>query len=120
MRKLLIIEDVAVYAELLCAMLKMRNWEPSVAPTMAAAFALLAANKFDATILDLRLPDSDTMTSLDHIPALKAAGAGRLVIITGADVQPDLQLMAKLSGADGILSKNELRADGSLSAALRW
>lgn len=119
-RTLLVIEDDPQYAEILCAMLKMRHWQPSIASTMESAFKQLALKPFDATILDLMLPDSDTQGSLDKIPELKAAGAGRVVIITGSEVRPDMQLLAKISGADGILSKNELRVEGSLSAALRW
>ncbi len=113
-RTLLIIEDDPQYAEILCAMLKMRRWEPSAALSMAAAWEFLKTRHVDATILDLALPDSDTGSSLDLIPLLKAKGAGRVVIITGAIVTPAMTLVAQLSGADGIMSKNELRLDGSL------
>lgn len=119
-RKLLIIEDDPMYAEILCAMLKMRRWSTVVASSMGEAEISLKTNKFSATILDLRLPDSDTLSSLDRIQALKELGAGNVIIITGANVTPEIELLAKISGADGILSKNELRVEGSLTAALKW
>ena len=114
-RTLLIIEDDPMYAEILSAMLKMRRWEPVAALSMSAAWELLKTRAFDATILDLALPDSDTGSSLDLIPLLKAKGAGRVIIITGAVITPPMSLVAQLAGADGIMSKNELRLDGSLS-----
>lgn len=113
-RKLLIIEDDIYYSELLCAMMRMRGWAPVPAHTMADANKLLLADPVDATIMDLRLSDSDIDSSLDQIPQLKKNGAGRVVIVTGAQITPALSLMAHLSGADGILNKDELRMPGSL------
>ena len=116
-RNLLVVEDDPLYGEIICAMLKMRRWTPVVAKSMGDAMELLKKLKVTATILDLRLPDSDTDSSLDQIRTLKENGAGSVIIITGGDVTPDMSLIAHLSGADGILSKNELRIEGSLSGA---
>ncbi len=117
-RTLLIIEDDPQYAELLLAMLKLRRWNPVAALSMAAAFDILKRQKADATILDLSLPDSDTLTSLEQIPVLKESGAGRVIIITGAEVTQNLILLAKISGADGIICKDDLRVQGSLGRFL--
>lgn len=113
-KNLLIVEDDVQYSELLCAMMRMRGWTPSAVHTMADAEKFLKATKVEATIIDLSLPDSHIDNSLDQIPNLKKHGAGLVVIITGAQITPAISLMAHLSGADGILNKDELRVPGSL------
>lgn len=102
----LIVEDDEAYAEILCALLQLRGRVPLVARTMAEAIEIIREAAIDVTLLDLRLPDSDTETSLNRIPLLRELGTRIIIIITGAPITSELSSMAVKAGADAVLSKD--------------
>lgn len=107
-RPMLIVEDDPYFAEILCAAMALRCWRPSVAPTLIQARDILRAQAMDVTILDLSLPDSEAGDTLDQIRDLIARGAGRVIIITGADMSPELTQAAVEAGAMGVIGKADL------------
>ncbi|KAA2213434.1 ATP-binding protein [Teichococcus oryzae] len=58
-RRVLIIEDDADVARLLCMLLDRDGWDGCIAGNAAEAFAALDRESFDALTLDLMLPDED-------------------------------------------------------------
>ena len=86
--------------------MKLRGHSTLVARTMAQAMNLIREWPIDVTLLDLRLPDSDTESSLEHIPLLRELGTRLIIIVTGAEVTDELADMASDAGADAVLSKD--------------
>lgn len=102
--KVLIIEDDAHLAYLLCSKLRILGWNPEAVGTFGAGMA--AVKKGDIVILDPGLPDSIPGKSLANIFQLKERGAKRVVVITGAFIDEGLRRVAIELGADVIFSKD--------------
>lgn len=117
MRRVLIIEDDAQWAQILCAILALQGWKPAVVGTMARAWEFLRFNLVEATLLDLRLPDSDIQSSLDAITTLKSLGSGPVIVVTGAPMDDHLLLVARWSGAAQVVSKDVRAFSEKLIAA---
>jgi DNA-binding response OmpR family regulator len=106
-RWILIVEDDESYAQILCAKLSLMAFYPIVAPTLNAAIVVLRDNPIETCLLDLRLPDSDTVQTLSRIPLFKTLGVRFVVVLTGAVITPDVENLAAISGADGVISKDD-------------
>jgi signal transduction histidine kinase len=79
------------------------------AATLAEALAQLQAARFDVVLLDLSLPDSTGMGTVEHVQ--QAAPETAVVVFTGFD-DPDFALSAVHSGAQDYLVKGQ--GDGFL------
>lgn len=116
-RLILVVEDDQQYAQVLCAMISLRPGHRAlVAYTMREAIISMKEHAFDVTLLDLSLPDSTVTETLDKIPVLKAFGAGRVIVLTGVQVTPNLQLAAQVAGASGIAGKDNINLDDFLDS----
>lgn len=104
-RRILIVDDDPLWAELVSTILAMHGCLPIIAGTIASAFVILREQPVYVTLLDLKLPDSDTLSTLEHIRILKGFGAGRVIIITGAIPSDDFDEIAAGYGADKVLAK---------------
>lgn len=92
------------------------TFELERATTCADALALLENAAFDCILLDLTLPDSSGLTSLDLI--IEAAPQSPVVLLTGLD-DPMVAVEAVERGAHDFLPKNKV--DGKLVArAIRY
>lgn len=87
----------------------------SAVTSIAEAKAALAAGRPDCILLDLGLPDSQGLDSLESI--LHAAPAVPVVVLTGAE-EDELVDQALLAGAQDFLEKAQLKPD-SLARSLR-
>ena len=99
---LLIIEDDHTLAENLYDYLESRGHQCDYAGTLAAASRLIAAQDFDAAVLDRNLPDGDGLTL-----ARRLRGEGNalpLLILTARDTLED-KLVGFDAGADDYLVK---------------
>lgn len=117
-RQLLIVEDHSQFAEILAAMGRLMGYEPRMVPTLRAAREALEAGPAEATLLDLLLPDSGVSHTLGAIDSLKAAGAGRVIVITGVPVTHDLEQLACSSGAESVIRKGCTEMERALKGAI--
>jgi len=117
--RLLIVEDSPSDAALLRAELRDGPLAAATldhASTLDAALGRLAAQRYDAVLTDLGLPDSDGFATFDAIVA--AAGDAAVIVLTGRD---DEQLAdeAVVHGAQDYVVKGHHRP-GDLSRAVRY
>lgn len=114
----LVVDDDPRWAEVLSAMLALRGYQSIPCASLAGAFIALSSRPVDLTLLDLMLPDSVTTNTLSKIPALKAIGAGRVVVVTGIPLTTEIMTLAETCGADSILSKLDFRFPSRVDQAL--
>lgn len=113
MKRVLVVDDDAVFAQVLAAALGRRGLAVHTAADGAQALAAAQAHAPDAVVLDLRLAEC---SGLDVLPALRAQLPGaRIVLLTGyASIATAVQ--ATRLGADAYLPKPVTA--GELLAAL--
>jgi DNA-binding response OmpR family regulator len=119
---ILVVEDDTNYARLLVNMLTQLASNVAVATNWTEAQdALRTKSPPDLLILDLVLPDSSRDQTLSQIYWIKNKCPGTLVFIVSAmanDTQ-ELERIAFAAGADGAMSKHEIRPRGLLAAISR-
>jgi two-component system, LuxR family, sensor kinase FixL len=98
----LIIEDDDDARANLRDILELDNFEVSVAPSIAAALAVLATRRVEFLILDRRLPDG---TAEEALPRLKASAPDAAVIIITGYTDLHGVIAALREGADDYLLK---------------
>jgi signal transduction histidine kinase/DNA-binding LytR/AlgR family response regulator len=76
----------------------------TTAQSLAEAFRCLAAARFDGIVLDLHLPDSAGLATLEQ---LRARHPGVPVIVLSGDARPELRIEVRRSGAEEFIGKNE-------------
>lgn len=119
--RLLVVEDDPLFRRYILAALAKagRNGaQPTQAQTVGSlqeALAALAADHPECVLLDLGLPDSQGLGTLEAL--LKAAPSVPVVVLTGTE-EADLADQALLAGAQDFLEKAELKPD-SLGRSLR-
>ncbi len=116
---ILLIEDDLVDAELVSRFLnQVRSPRFVVENTqhLEQAIHLLAANTYDAVLLDLNLPDSCGLDSIDLV--MSVWGNGPILVLTGVD-EDCLGIDAMRHGAQDYLVKHGLSAN-LLSRAIRY
>src|SRR3954470_6320616 len=104
--RVLLLEDERVPAEIVSEYLRsVRGVEVRLdrAETLAEARAHLAAGTYDLLIIDLNLPDSKGLGTLDAV-----RGANALVIVTTADDDPDLRDEVLARGVYDFVHKSQL------------
>jgi two-component system, cell cycle sensor histidine kinase and response regulator CckA len=114
----LLVEDDDLYAEILRSALGAAALKVSLerSTTLADASARLASNGYDAVLLDLNLPDSSGLQTIERM--LARAPGTPIVVLTGTD-DSESALQAVQHGAQDYLVKSE--TDGRLaSRALRY
>jgi DNA-binding response OmpR family regulator len=99
---ILVVEDESRLLNNLCRGLSEAGFVILSASTAATAAHALATNKFDAIVLDLRLPDRD---GLELLRDLRAACNTTPVLILSARVALDERVGGLDSGADDYLAK---------------
>jgi two-component system, cell cycle response regulator len=101
---ILLVEDDALTASVLADALRERSWETIIAPTAAAAYAILENTEVSLVLLDIVLPDAD---GRDVILAMRQTPATRstpiLVMTSRADAATHSESLAL--GAQGVLAK---------------
>ncbi|ODN69769.1 hybrid sensor histidine kinase/response regulator [Methylobrevis pamukkalensis] len=106
--RLLLIEDNPGDAELagewLADLVDFRL-EMSQVTTLAAAVAAVADGGFDGAVLDLNLPDSTGLATLERL--LAASPDLPVIVYSGMSADPDLGLAAETAGAADVLSKED-------------
>lgn len=114
----LVIEDDAGIARGMQHALTQAGYATDVCDTVAGAWGLLRAERFDLVLLDLGLPDGDGRTLLQRLRAVNPSGSGTpahtpVIIMTARDAVDD-RIAGLDSGADDYLVKpfdvNELLA----------
>ncbi len=117
--RLLLVEDDLVFACLLKDMLASAysgQYQMEIAPGLAQAEALVRAHDFSAILLDLSLPDSQGLETVDRL--VKAARHTPLVVLTGLD-DDTVAEEAIRRGAQDYLRKNHIET-ASFARAIRY
>lgn len=103
--RILVVEDDDQVRECIVAFLVANDfWVKGVAG-MHAAMVMLRVYRFDATILDLHLPDSEPHDTMGAITEMKERGAGKIVLITGLVLPATWRVLGDASGADAFVEK---------------
>jgi two-component system, OmpR family, response regulator TctD len=100
--RILLIEDEAELAAWMVRALKQSGFVPDHAPDARTAEALLAANEYDAAVLDLRLPDRHGLTLLS---GMRDAGDRTPVLVLTAEGSLQDRVRGLHLGADDFLAK---------------
>jgi diguanylate cyclase (GGDEF)-like protein/PAS domain S-box-containing protein len=117
--KILLVEDNMAYASLVTALLREDGrdvFDVVVATTLADARARLGETVFDTVVLDLLLPDSAELATLDGV--VDAAPDVPVIVLTGSDDE-EAAVTAVRRGAQDYLSKDGLSAE-SLRRAISY
>ena len=109
-RRVLIVDDDAQMTQIMAAVLRISCDEIVTVGTLAAALLAARTKAFALVLLDLFLPDSPGLKTLESIGEFTAAGVPRVVCITGAEITPEIRDAAKLYGAEQVISKNDQMA----------
>ncbi|WP_299439797.1 EAL domain-containing protein [uncultured Rhodospira sp.] len=117
--KVLVVEDNTAYASLVAALLREDGrdvFEVISATTLAEARERLARESYQAIVLDLLLPDSSDLATLDGI--VEVAPTVPVIVLTGTDDE-ETAVAAVRHGAQDYLSKDGLSAE-SLRRAINY
>ena len=81
--RLLVVDDETEIAELLRELLEAAGYQVTTADSGAAALRLLASQRFDAIVSDLRMPDTDGAALWRAVAQQQPALARRMLFVTG-------------------------------------
>ena len=85
---MLVVDDEAEVAELVCTLLEGAGHEVAVADSGQVALAMLEVARFDAIVSDLRMPDIDGAGLWRAVREQHPALARRMVFLTGDTLSP--------------------------------
>jgi PAS domain S-box-containing protein len=105
--RVLLVEDDAAYAEMIGIELRQANIDVARACTLAAASAELDRRSFDAILLDLGLPDSTGIQTVDRTHAF--AGDVPIIVLT-SNADEALASLSLQRGAQDYLLKGDADA----------
>jgi hypothetical protein len=114
--RVLLVEDDPAYAALITAELDAVSVRADHVASLAAARRQLSAQRFDAILLDLGLPDTEGLSTVEAMR--DAAGETPIVVLT-ANADDGLSVLAMRRGAQDYLVKHDADA-GVLVRALRY
>lgn len=97
-RKVLIVEDDQVYANLLANYLVERSFDVMVADTGAGALARIAEQPPNVVLCDLKLPDISGLAILEKI--LQSPDAVPVIVISASDDMRDIREAVRLGAVD--------------------
>lgn len=103
--RIMVVEDDDQVRECIVAFLVANGFWVKGVEGMHAAMVMLRVYRFDATVLDLRLPDSEPNDTMGAITEMKERGAGKVVLITGLPLPSTWRVLAAASGADAFVEK---------------
>ncbi len=98
----LIVEDFKDTADIICRLLKKKNFRPIPAYTLAEARQRLNMHHLDVAILDINLPDG---SGLDFLREIKAVRQELPVIMLTAYTESDNAIQSLREGADDFITK---------------
>lgn len=104
--KCLLVDDHAIFRDALSMLFAVRHPQVTLQPAarLSEALALLSASELpELVLLDLALPDSDGLATLDRV---RAAAPTLRVIVLSADDRPETVLAAIDRGAAGFIPKS--------------
>jgi DNA-binding NtrC family response regulator len=101
-RRILIVDDDRLMVRTLSDILRLRGWEVQGAFSGEEAVECVAAQPFDAVLMDVRMTG---MTGVDALKAMKARRPGIRVILMTAYAANELIAEAERQGALRVLSK---------------
>ena len=114
--RVLLIEDDDAYASALETQVRCAGLETERVITVSDARDHLATRRFDALLLDLKVPDSD---GLQTVEAMHRLAGGVAIIVLTSSAGEQLAVLAMQHGAQDYLLKHEI--DGpSLARAVRY
>ncbi len=114
--RILLVEDDAAYAALITAELQGASIDLQHARSLSAARAQIGDRTFDAILLDLGLPDSSGIGTVQRM--LDAAGDVPIVVLTSNDDE-SLSVLSMQRGAQDHLLKSDIDAN-ALIRSLRY
>jgi two-component system chemotaxis sensor kinase CheA len=114
-RRVLVVDDSRGARQIVGGALGSAGFEVDLAGSPTEALSVLAAQSFDAIVLDYVLPTMDGATLAGHVRGLGIEAP--IVILSGAATAAD-QSRALASGADAYLDKDDVR-QGALAALIR-
>lgn len=100
--RILLVEDEPALARTMRDFLMLENYTVDVAPTVALASDALAADDYDAVVLDLTLPDGD---GLDLLAEIQSRAEVPAVIMVTARGSVEDRIAGLRKGADDYLPK---------------
>lgn len=101
---ILIVEDNDMNLRLARDVLQFHGFRTLEAVTAADGIALASAHRPDLVLMDIRLPDMDGVSALQHLRAQADTQAIAVVALTASVVQADRERLAS-AGFDGYLAK---------------
>lgn len=102
--RILIVEDHPIIAELVETRLRIEGMQPIKCPGGREALELLAAESFDAVILDIMMPEVDGYEVLKHIRAGQTTAKLPVIFLTAKSTPGDVEKGLAL-GANYYLTK---------------
>ena len=109
--KILLLEDSQIQAMFILKLLEEagnNNFETTHVITLAASLKEIKDHKFDIILLDLNVPDSESLNTLHTI---RPVASDSVIIILSADDNEELALEAVKSGAQDYLVKGKFDAN---------
>ncbi|MDH3259797.1 MAG: response regulator [Acidimicrobiia bacterium] len=103
-RKVLVVEDTEATSRVEERTLDGSGFEPVICTTGSAALKAIATQDFDLVVLDLALPGVDGWAILGRLRAEPRTAMVPVLIVTARD-DAETQQRARLSGANGYLTK---------------
>ena len=105
--RVLVVEDSPIGREVLARALPRINAEVTYAPNGSEALKVFAQQRFDAILMDLRMPGMDGVTAIREMRAAEAeTRAPRTpIIVVSAHATPDDKMATFQAGADLHLAK---------------
>ena len=102
MSRILIVEDDVAFCMMLKTFLEKKNFKITTAFSIQEAISEIEQNQFDLVLTDMRLPDQDGITLLNHIKNLEEKI--QVVVMTGY-AEIDMAVKAIKQGAFDYISK---------------
>jgi len=102
---LLVVDDVAANRAMMRALLTSDGHLVTAAENGAEAVALTARDRFDAVLMDVRMPVMDGIEATRRIRKLPGEASATPIIAISADVMPETTRTCLAAGMNAILSK---------------
>lgn len=106
MKRVLVVDDMAVFREPIAAALRMAEFEVAVASDGADALGKVETFKPDIVLLDLAMPGVDGITALRHLRESDQHHALPVIVLTAVTERDYIQRAAQL-GVSGYLLKSQ-------------
>lgn len=118
-RRILVVDDRAANRWVVELLLIEMGYESALAESGEQALALLAAQHFDAVLLDREMPGLDGAETCRRLRRREGSGRRTPVIAVTAHTQPEVQEDCRAAGMDGYLAK-PFRAEELAAMLDRW